>query len=160
MLAAVALLGIGAAVTAAAWEDRVYFEVDASAADFNVQGRIALDGDDWSGWEEADSEQIALSVELTNLAPNDSRTVKLQLRNVGDITAYVAGQGGTWDSNHAACDPAFSIDPEDPYLTVAAGAESGVYDLTFTTDAWADCEGYEGTFTFVAVASTDQPDTP
>ena len=49
-LAGVAVLGVGAALTSAAWSDNVWFGGSASAADFELEGLNPVSGD----WEAAD----------------------------------------------------------------------------------------------------------
>lgn len=89
VLAAVALLGIGAAITAAAWNDVVHVAVDVDSGNLNLQGRVTTPSGTY-GWSESDdSNNIQLPVVLQDLSPGESREVVLELRNVGSATAYV-----------------------------------------------------------------------
>lgn len=160
MLAAVALLGIGAAITAAAWEDRVHFEINANAADFNLQGRVATIEGIWGEWLESnDGGAIELTVAFSDMAPNDSRTFWLQVRNSGDLDAFITGDLAL-DSADPGCSPALAISPEDGEDFLAAGATSQVYAFTFTTGSWEGCQGWSGTFTLTVTGSTDEPADP
>src|SRR4051795_8191530 len=57
ILAAVAVLGIGAVATSALWSDQVFFQGDVSVATFNIQGSTVaaptdadwLESDTWDG---------------------------------------------------------------------------------------------------------------
>ncbi|MGV9192874.1 hypothetical protein ACQ143_00805 [Microbacterium sp. MC2] len=83
-LAALAIGGIGAAATSAAWTDNVFFSAGAEAATFNLQGSI--DGKSWTeGVEEAKIEIPAS--ELANLLPGETRTIKLHVKNDSTVGA-------------------------------------------------------------------------
>ena len=55
-LAGVAVLGVGAALTSAAWSDSVFFATPSSAATFELEGYNPTTG----GWEEADTAGVAI----------------------------------------------------------------------------------------------------
>jgi len=59
-LAALAFLGIGAALTTAAWTDQVWFQAEAEAATFNLQGSTSPD----DGWGEYATQGDALVIPL------------------------------------------------------------------------------------------------
>ncbi|WP_084077779.1 hypothetical protein [Demequina sp. NBRC 110057] len=168
ILAGVAVAGIGAAVTTAAWTDDVWFSAEASAADFDLQGRVAgtndwLDlGVDASVEDDADDTVIAIPatswlsggapVDLTSLVPGDTATVTLELCNAGstDITlaAAVPQMTGTMFEGSAPAtvtastytyETAAPLSPADPYV------------------AGADCAGEEATFTATLTIPEEWP---
>ena len=82
-LAGVAVLGVGAALTSAAWSDNVFFGGTTAAADFELQG--------WNpdpvtpGWVNADTNALRITLpanELDKVGPSipDSYTVNVQQR--------------------------------------------------------------------------------
>ncbi|KQS97309.1 hypothetical protein ASG23_17310 [Cellulomonas sp. Leaf395] len=81
MLAAVAVLGVGAAATSAVWSDQVFFQGDVSVAKFNIQGATGelpatwLESNTWDGT-------------ATGLP-----TIELAFADMGPL---VAGQTDTW----------------------------------------------------------------
>jgi len=86
-LAGVAVLGVGAALTSAAWTDDVFFAADATSGTFDLQG--SLDGTNWFDVATVDDTattpiQIPATA-FANLAPNDSRVVTLHLQNAGSV---------------------------------------------------------------------------
>ena len=83
VLAAVALLGIGAAITSAAWEDVVYVDVDIASGSMNLQGQVTKDGVA-SGWQESnDAGAIDLAVSMPDLTPGDTHEFVIELQNLG-----------------------------------------------------------------------------
>jgi hypothetical protein len=81
-LAGVAVLGVGAALTSAAWSDNVWFGGNTDAADFELQG--------WNGtgWEDADTQADGIVLPATafdEIAPGIGDSYELRVRNNGDI---------------------------------------------------------------------------
>jgi hypothetical protein len=89
-LAGVAVLGVGAALTSAAWSDNVWFGGNTAAADFELSG--STHGDPLGVWEANSSEgtTIALPVEaFDEIAPGVPDTYDVYVRNEGDIPIYL-----------------------------------------------------------------------
>jgi len=86
-LAGVAVLGVGGALTSAAWTDDVFFAADATSGAFDLQG--SLDGTNWfdvDGVDDTATTPIQIpATAFENLAPNDVRDVTLHLRNAGSV---------------------------------------------------------------------------
>ena len=85
-LAGVAVLGVGAALTSAAWSDNVWFGGDADAADFELQGW------DGSNWQNADTPGAAITLPASafdTLAPGIDDSYQVSVRNAGDIPVYL-----------------------------------------------------------------------
>ncbi|WP_345046687.1 hypothetical protein [Microbacterium invictum] len=105
-LAALAVGGIGAAATSAAWTDNVFFSAQAEAATFNLQGST----DGGTTWKESKTESsIELTIpagKLANLLPGEVRTIDLAVLNdssVGAaITSSVRFTGTTFATNPTA----------------------------------------------------------
>ncbi len=86
-VASLAVLGIGGAITAAAWQDHVYFGAAATAGTFNLQGSVTGAPHSWQEGN-ADYAKIQLPASfLENLRPNDIRTTTVFVRNVGTVGA-------------------------------------------------------------------------
>ncbi len=85
-LATLAVGGVGAALTSAAWTDNVFFAAQADAATFNLQG--SLDGKNFV--ESDDKDKIELVVPATTFAkllPGETRSVTLYVKNLGNVSA-------------------------------------------------------------------------
>jgi hypothetical protein len=85
-LAGVAVLGVGAALTSAAWSDNVWFGGSTDAADFELQG--------WTGsaWANADTEAEGIVLPATafnEIAPGIGDSYEFRVRNGGDIPIYL-----------------------------------------------------------------------
>jgi hypothetical protein len=156
-LAALAVGGIGAAATSAAWTDNVFFSAKAEAATFNLQG--SLDGTTWRESDAQGSIQLAVPASaLANLVPGESRTINLYVKNLGTVGASLTSSVA-WASTPAATfttNPGTTVDGLVTTLTPAGGAtESDQFQLKVTTDAnWAVTnQGKSGTI-IVTVAGT------
>lgn len=98
-LATVAVVGIGAAITTAAWTDDVWFNADAQAASFNLQGSTSATGP----WSEYDTQAGALVVPIPasnfgSLIPGETRTLVVHVKNAStvqatNLTATATGNG-------------------------------------------------------------------
>ena len=87
-LAGIAVFGVTAAATSAAWSDNVYFGADAAAADFELQGYNPANGQ----WFDADNgtAQIVLPAGiLDDVGPGISDSYTLNIRNNGDLPIYL-----------------------------------------------------------------------
>lgn len=134
-LATLAVGGVGAALTSAAWTDNVFFSASAAAATFDLEGSV----DGGKTWAQSDAEgNITLKIDsaaYANLLPKQTRTVKLHVRNNGNVNATLTS-AAVWTK-----DTTFAENP-----TVAVGdlvttlTPSGTDEFTLTvttTDAWS-----------------------
>lgn len=130
-LAALAVGGIGGAVTTAAWSDNVFFGADAEAATFTLQGSI--DGRSWVESHNADSIQLIVpEATLANLLPGQSREVPLHVKNSGSVSAALT-------SNVAIAGSDFESDPAATVGGLAAKLNPGGTDeFTLTVTAPGD----------------------
>lgn len=103
-LAALAVLGLGAALTSAQWTDNVFFRADVSTGTFNIQGGVPADqsaptepgtwveSDTWDGTEEGVA-SIELDLGSAQIAPNETTVLTGYVRNdpastwTADVTA-------------------------------------------------------------------------
>lgn len=90
-LAALAVGGIGAAATSAAWTDNAWFSAPAAAATFNLQA--SLDGTTWVEGEQTTSNGVTTiqlqvpAAKFANLLPGESRYVDLWVLNESSVNA-------------------------------------------------------------------------
>jgi hypothetical protein len=145
-LAALAVGGIGAAATSAAWTDNVFFSAKADAATFDLEGSV--DGTTWK--QSATSGSIELTVDaakLADLLPGQTRTVDLWVRNEGSVNAALVtdvswtGSSFTETPNAVVGGLVATLTPKS-----TAGAVDQ-FTLTVTTPSgWADTnKGKTGT---------------
>ncbi|QAV70492.1 hypothetical protein ESZ53_08600 [Salinibacterium sp. UTAS2018] len=100
-LASVALVGIGAAATSAAWTAQTTLSASAKAASIELYGALAVNGAcptaPGSPYVEADTAAGAVAITLASgefaaLKPDQKRTVAICLRNGGDLPLNVSLQ--------------------------------------------------------------------
>jgi hypothetical protein len=154
-LAGVAVLGVGAALTSAAWSDDVFFSGTTNAAEFELEGYDLATGT-WLPGDSGAAITIPAS-ELDNVSPNTGDTVTLYVRNAGsvDINLNAAPiQEGTGDL-FAAPKPALITwggSYSDPVLSPG---EQASFTVTVTGGNWVDSE-YLGLAGAVSVQVTGQ----
>ena len=86
-LAGVAVLGVGAAATSAAWSDNVFFAGATDSADFDLDGSV-----DRVNWVELSSELAPITIPSSafdTVAPGITDTYDVWVRNSGDIPVYL-----------------------------------------------------------------------
>jgi len=142
-LAVLAVGGIGAALTSAAWTDSVFYTADAQAATFNLQG--SLDGQAWV--ESDDPSDITLIIPATALAdlvPGQTRTVDLWVKNDSTVTANLAAPTAVWSGSTFTADPPATL--SGLVSSLAPGA-TDMFTLTVTVPGdWDDAnQGETGT---------------
>ncbi len=134
-LATLAVGGMGAALTSAAWTDNVFFAAQADGASFNLQG--SLDGTTWL--ESNNSGAIELVVpasQFANLLPGDSRSVTLHVRNQGSVNAALTGSVAFATGSTFTTAPTVAVAGLAATLTPVTGtAATDDFTLTVTTPA-------------------------
>ncbi|HWI32047.1 MAG TPA: hypothetical protein VNT50_11185 [Microbacterium sp.] len=149
-LAALAVTGMGAAATSAAWTDNVFFSAQAQAATFNLQG--SLDGTTWLESNNAGAIEIVVpATTFANLLPGQSRQVELRVKNLGSVSAAlsstVAFTGSTFAANPAAV-------VSDLATSVAAGGND-TFVLTVTAPSdWPTANQGKSATIVVTIAGT------
>lgn len=154
-LALLAVGGIGAAVTSAAWTDNVFFSAPTQAATFNLQG--SLDGSGWVESDNAGNVQLAVpAATFANLLPGQTRTVTLQVKNTGTANAALTASAAWAGTSTFTTAPTLSVSPATTSLS-AVGGTSAATTVTLTISAPADWapvnQGKTGTVV-VTVAGT------
>ena len=143
-LALLAVGGIGAALTSAAWTDNVFYSAAAQAATFNLQG--SLDGEDWVEGDTTGTAIVVPASTFANLVPGQTRTVTLHVKNASSVAATLTTAptvtwvaGATFTTNPTVAASALPA-------SLAAGA-STTFTLTVTAPSdWADTnKGKSGT---------------
>ena len=139
-LAVLAVGGIGAAATSAAWTDNTWFSAPAAGATFNLQG--SLNGTDWVEGSATTADGVTsfeLEIpadEFADLIPGQTRTVDLWVRNESSVNAAITSSVA-FDKNST-----FTVNPEaaivDLAETLTPQGEAGATDqfqLTVETPA-------------------------
>jgi len=166
VLAGVAVLGVGAALTTAAWTDQAWFSAEATAGDVELQAALPdatgtgpgtfIDADDL-----ADAVVIPLAPEyFENIAPGEAREVTLWLRNDGSLPLTI--------ESAAAQDVTGPLFAGTAPATITVGAIVGEvldpedevsFTVTVTAPDWGDADtGYQGAtgaFNVVVTGTTD-----
>jgi len=141
-LAALAIGGIGAAATSAAWTDNTLFSASAAAATFDLQGSV--DGTTWAQSSAAGSVELVVPAStFANLLPGQSRQVTLHVKNVGTVgaalTSTVAFAGSTFETA-----PVATVTGLASTLT-ANGSDDFVLSVTAPADWSPANQGKSGT---------------
>lgn len=134
-LATLAVGGVGAALTSAAWTDNVFMAAAADGATFDLQG--SLDGQTWSQSDNKGSIQIAVpATQFAKLLPGQSRTVNLYVKNFGNVNAALTSSvewasGSTFQTN-----PTAAVSGLATSLTAnGTSGDNDVFTLTVTAPA-------------------------
>lgn len=155
VLAILAVGGIGAAATSAAWTDNVFFSSQAQAATFNLQG--SLDGTSYKESDNANSVELVIPAsQLANLLPGQSRSIDLYVKNTGSVSAALTGSVAFAANSTFTTNPTAGLGDLAATLTPSTGATaSDKFTLTITTPAdWATSnQGKTGTV-IVTIAGT------
>lgn len=144
-LAALALLGIGAAATSAAWTDDAWFSGTASAATVELEGSLTSGGP----WELADvvGEAVVIPPEtFENMLPAEVRTVTLYLHNASSVPLSVpagtlSATGPLFEGTNPVIVSVGALTPASP---LPVDGEASVV-LTLTAPDWGAADiGYQG----------------
>ncbi|MGW6264285.1 SipW-dependent-type signal peptide-containing protein [Cellulosimicrobium funkei] len=133
-LAAVAVLGIGAAVTSASWTDQAWFTGSAGAAQVELQAST-----DGTSWVDADTvgDGVAVAIDeaaFARMNQGETRQVTLHLKNSGSVDLSLGGQAevSATGSLFEGSDPA-SATVSVPDDVLLSPAETTTATLTITT---------------------------
>ena len=94
-LASIAVIGVGAAITTAAWTDNVWFNAEANTAGIELYGAVsdvepALDV---ANWDDADTQPDAITVPIDSfdgLVPGETRAISIWLWNDSSVDLSVS----------------------------------------------------------------------
>lgn len=152
-LAGLAVLGIGAAATSAAWTDDAWFSGTANAATVELQGATNIAP---LAWLDADTESAAVVIPanaFADMLPGETRTETINIRNISTVALAVpepavVTTGDLFSGAEPATVTVTSI-PDFPG-TLAPNAEQAV-SVTVTAPEWdnddVDYQGATGTLT-------------
>lgn len=147
-LAALAIGGIGAAATSAAWTDNVFFSAQAEAASFNLKG--SLDGKTFVESDSAEKIELVIPADkLANLLPGQTRTIDLWVTNEGTVNAALTGSVAFTASTFAE-NPKVSVSGLVATLTpVTTTGATDQFQLVVTTPADWSTKNQKATGTIV-----------
>jgi hypothetical protein len=92
VLAGVAVVGIGAAITTAVWTDNVFFTATATSSSFDLQGRAGGTTEWFDQGIPGDSDTVPIvltSAQLSALSPGQTINVAFELCNVGTTAGTI-----------------------------------------------------------------------
>ncbi len=152
-LATLAVGGVGAALTSAAWTDNVFFSASADAAEFDLQGSV--NGTDWK--QSNDDGSIELVVDpasFAKLLPGESREVTLQVKNLGNVKGALTSsvdwaKGATFESTPKAA----VSDLADTLQPTGSKGDSDEFTLTVTAPKDWDASNMGKTGTIIVTIS-------
>ena len=164
-LAAVAVLGIGAALTSAAWTDDAWFTASATAGEVELEGRpVAIDTEPEFEWELADDAGTAVDIpadRLGGLIPEETRTIEIELLNSSTVPLYVTLDPATGilaagELLDGASGTVITTDWVDQELAPEAVVQ---VEITVVTGDYPDelQSSTDGTLTLVFQGTTDLP---
>lgn len=160
-LAAVAVLGVGAALTSAAWTDDAWFTASASAGEVELQGRpVAVDLEPEFEFTDADeTAPVEIPADrLAGLVPEETRTFDIELQNASTVPLYVTlgeivATGALVDDTSGTTVTTDWTDQE-----MAAGATATVSVTVTAGDFPDELQGStDGSLTLVFTGTTDLP---
>lgn len=158
-LAGVAVLGIGAALTSAAWTDNVWFGGSASSSDFDLQGRGTAGEGDWEAVGIGNSTQVDIpATAFTNIGPNTPDTHTIEVRNASTIdvkidSIAITGTGALFEAGAVAT--LGDVSDADRILGPMETAEIEI--VVSGSSSWTNGQGVNssGTVTVVVNGTSD-----
>lgn len=163
-LAAIAIVGVGAAVTTAAWTDSSFLQQHASSSSFNIQA--SNDGVNFLESADAANPELAISPDADfaeNFKPNETRATNIWVKNTGNEVAYVTPSITSDSPLASGAKPltatVTSADTgQDAYIAVLPGDTERLEVVAVSPD-WVDKEyqGLEGNFTIALDAVPELP---
>lgn len=155
-ISGLAVLGIGAAITTAAWTDQAFFSAPATAATFNLQASSSATGP----WTENDTAAGALVIpvgasQFGDLVPGSTaRTVEVYVKNDSTVEANLSIATATSGTLFTTTGSTVSADATASSTTVAPGAVEPV-TVSLTPGAMPDTlQGTTGTVLVTVTATT------
>ncbi len=165
VLAGVAIVGVGAAITTAAWTDDVFFGATATASSFDLQGAAASTGP-WSDVGVPGDEAVITidAAGLDELSPSTTIDVPFYLCNIGTtagtVTAVSTPAIGDPLGTAAGAELTATVTtplvgaalPSDPSC---AAAVAGTLRVVTTAAFPSDAQGLSGSITFSVTGTSD-----
>jgi hypothetical protein len=147
-LAGVAVLGVGAALTSAAWSDNVFFGGTSSAGDFELEGYDPTTGS-WLPADTAGARIVLPAGILDEVGPGISDSYELRVRNNGDLpiqleTPVVTSQTGALFSGAEPAEITFGTYSDDVLENNGDEATINVIVTGLTTWTGTEYQGASG----------------
>jgi hypothetical protein len=158
-LAGVAVLGVGAALTSAAWSDNVFFRGDASTANLDLEGSV----DNGGSWQSGDDALLPITIPaLENVGPGQTDTHTVLVRNSGTVDVYlneisIAGTGLLFQGGFPASPTIGSV--SDPDRILAPNETTSIEVRVTGNSAWTNGQ-YTNTAGVVTVTVRGTSDIP
>ena len=155
-LASVAIVGIGAAITTAAWTDQVFFTATATASSFDLQGRSGTSGT-WLDVGTDVTPIVLTSTELGALSPSMDFDVPFQLCNAGTVAGTITAVStpALTGTLFTTAGPEITVTVTAPTVGTAAPSDptcaspiTGTVHITTTAAFPPTAMGSAGTITF------------
>jgi len=164
-LAGVALLGIGAAATSAAWTNDAWFSASATTPTIQLQGGNGAAPTIWNDADTTGTAVVIPSTAFANLAPGVAATAQIGLKNTSTVPLTVAVPTATWDTGFistGSCSLAavttVTINGGATAVTLAPGAATTNVTVTVTPpSSWngaTTCQGKTGAMTLTFTGQT------
>lgn len=165
-LAGVALLGIGAAATSAAWSNDAWFSANATTPTIQLQGGNGAAPTIWSDADTTGTAVVIPSTTFANLAPGVAATAHIGLKNISTVPLTVAVPTATWDTGFistGSCSLAavttVTINGGASPVTLAAntGTTTDVIVTVTPPSSWngaTTCQGKTGAMTLTFTGQT------
>jgi predicted ribosomally synthesized peptide with SipW-like signal peptide len=154
-IASLALLGLGGAITTAAWTDQVFFSAPATAATFDLKASLTQNGTFEQHQTSGDALLIPIPTsQFGDLVPGSTpQTVTVYVRNDSTVDADLSVSTTTTGDLFKAPTTTVSVDAQLAQPTVAPGATDEL-EITLTPGAMPDSlQGASGTV-LVSVTGT------
>jgi hypothetical protein len=164
-LAGVAVLGVGAALTSAAWSDNVFFAGTSSTGSLDLQGRGTAGQGGWQQGDDANVPIVIPASALTNVGPGVTDTHTVEVRNNGTVDVWldsivVEGTGPLFVAG-ATADLGAVVDTGTD--RVLAPGDNATIEVLVTGDVnWVngDGENLGGVVTVAVHGTSDSPPAP
>lgn len=162
-LAGIAVFGVTAAATSAAWSDNVFFGAEAAAADFELQGYNPANGQ-WFDADDAGAQIVLPAGILDEVGPGIEDRYTLYVRNNGDLPIYLNDKptAGTTGFLFAGVDGAKVTFGGFSQAVLARGAQASFEVIVKGDPDWAnsDYQGLGGSIVISVVGSSSAPIIP
>ena len=163
-LAGIAVFGVTAAATSAAWSDNVFFGAEAAAADFELQGYNPANGQ-WFDADDAGARIVLPAGILDEVGPGIEDTYTLYVRNNGDLPIYLNDKptAGTTGLLFAGVDGATVTFGSFSDNVLENRGDQATFTVIVTGDPdWvnSDYQGLGGSIVISVVGSSSAPVIP
>lgn len=151
-IASLAILGLGGAITAAAWQDTITFEAQADAASFDLVAKYS-GMDSWRGTGVGDTTITIPAEKFAGMWSGETREINLAVKNIGTVAADIEVKttvgGDLFDASKGKAEVTVK---DAPSRLAPEGYD--VFTLSITAPEWnAGQGGYQGEVTLEIVGT-------